>query len=154
MKIKIDLDDSVIEDEIIIRCSDINEDIKKIKNYITSLNSKNIKLSFYKKETEYFLTLDDILFFETTDNCICAHTNEDMFETKYKLYELENILPKNFLRISKSTIININYIYSIEKNITSSSVVKFNKSYKQVYVSRMYFKVLKERMEEMRFYEK
>lgn len=154
MKIKIDIDENIKEEEIVIKCSDINDNIKKIKNYITSLNNKSLKLTFYKKETEYFLPLSDILFFETTDTCICAHTNDDIFETKYKLYELENILPNNFLRISKSTIININYVYSIEKNITSSSVVKFNKSYKQVYVSRMYFKTLRERMEEMRFYEK
>lgn len=154
MKIKIDIDDNMSEDEIIIKCSDINDDIRQIKNYITSLNSRNLKFTFYKGDTEYFLFLNNILFFETTGNCICAHTKEDVFETKYRLYELENILPSNFLRISKSTIININHVYSIEKNITSSSVVKFNESYKQVFVSRMYFKILKRRMEEIRFYEK
>lgn len=152
MVIRINIDNNINEDEVIINCKDINSDIKQIQSYITSLNSKN-KFSFYKKDVEYFLSINDILFFETTDNSICAHTVDDVFETKYKLYELENILPNNFIRISKSSIININHIYSIEKNITSSSVVKFNKSYKQVYVSRMYFKSLRERMEEKRFYE-
>jgi len=154
MKIKIDIDNSLNEEEIIIKCPHITGNIRQIENFISSLNSNDYKFIFYKKDTEYYLSLDDILFFETADNGICAHTIDDVFETKYKLYELENILPDHFLRISKSTIINIHYVYAIEKNITSSSVVKFSKSYKQVYVSRMYFRKLKERMEEKRFYER
>lgn len=153
MIIRINIDTNIKEDEVIINCRDINTNIKQLQSYITSLNSRNNKFIFYKKDVEYFLSINDILFFETTDNSICAHTVDDVFETKYKLYELENILPSNFIRCSKSSIINVNHIYSIEKNITSSSVVKFNKSYKQVYVSRMYFKDLRQRMEEKRFYE-
>lgn len=72
---------------------------------------------------------------------------------KYRLYELEEILPKYFVRVSKSTILNVNQVYSIDKNITSSSIIKFSKSYKQVYVSRNYYKILKQRLEERRNYE-
>lgn len=154
MLVRINIDNNIKEDEVIINCKDITTNIKQIQSYITSLNTNNYKFSFCKKDVEYFLSINDILFFETTDNGICAHTIDDVFDTKYKLYELENILPSNFIRISKSSIININHIYSIEKNITSSSTVKFLKSYKQVYVSRMYFKNLKQKMEEKRFYEK
>lgn len=154
MKIKIDIDENLKENEIIIKCYDIDDNIKKIKDYIASVESKTFKLSFYKKDTEYFLNINNILFFETNENSISAHTDDDVFEIKYKLYELENILPNNFFRISKSTIINTNHVYSIEKNITSSSIIKFNKSFKQVYASRMYYKKLKEKMEEKRIYEK
>lgn len=148
MRIRIDIDNNIDENEVIIKCKDIDDNIKQIQSYINSLNSKNAKFIFYKDDTEYFLPINDILFFETTLNSICAHTSDDVFETKYKLYELEEMLPSNFIRISKSSIININHIYSITKNITSSSVINFKKSYKQVYVSRMYFKSLKEKMEE------
>ena len=61
-----------------------------------------------------------------------------------KLYELENILPNSFLRISKSTIVNIQKIYSLSHSV-SSHLITFQNSHKQVYVSRMYYKVLKER---------
>lgn len=50
------------------------------------------------------------------------------------------------------TFLNVNQVYSINKNITSSSIVQFYKSYKQVYVSRNYYKVLKQRLEERRSY--
>jgi len=70
------------------------------------------------------------------------------------LYELEEMLPNNFVRVSKSTILNVNQIYSINRNLTSSSLVQFYKSYKQVYVSRNYNKILKQRLEERRNYER
>lgn len=150
MKIKIEIDNNIDNDEIIIKCPKLDENIQKLQNYISNIN--NNKFYFYKNDTEYFLSLQDILFFETDSNCISAHTKDDNYETRNKLYELENLLPSNFMRISKSTIINIRQIFSIEKNITSSSIIKFKNSYKQAYVSRMYYKELKKKMEE-NFYE-
>ncbi|MDD3452906.1 MAG: LytTR family DNA-binding domain-containing protein [Bacilli bacterium] len=146
MKVLIEEDNQIVDDEIIIKCNKKNYIINKIENYIKNMNKNN--LIFYKNETQYFFDINDILFFETIDNSISAHTINDIYIVKYKLYELENILPINFIRISKSAIVNINHIYAIDKNITSSSLIKFNKSYKQVYVSRLYNKSLKERLKE------
>jgi DNA-binding LytR/AlgR family response regulator len=146
MKITVETDNQIRVDEIIIRCKEKNNLVRKIEKYIENLNDINIL--FYQKEQEYYLNLNEIIFFETDANSISAHTVSDMYYVKYKLYELEKILPKNFIRVSKSTIVNINHIYSINKKITSSSVIEFNKTYKKVFVSRFYFKNLKERLKE------
>ena len=99
---------------------------------------------------EYYLSPESVLFFETSGNIINAHTQSDLYQVKNRLYELEEILPHSFIRVSKSTILNVSHIYSLEKNITSSSIVRFNGSHKQVYVSRNYYKVLKQRIDETR----
>ena len=96
------------------------------------------------------MPVDNILFFETSENRISAHTNNETYYVKYRLYELEEKLPKNFLRISKSTIVNINQIFGITHTITSPNIIQFYNSHKQVYVSRFYFKNLKSRLEERR----
>lgn len=54
------------------------------------------------------------------------------------------------MRVSKSTILNLNHIYSITKNLTASSIVEFINTHKQVYISRYYYKPLKCRLEEKR----
>ncbi len=146
MKVTIELIDDLTTDEVLIRCKKRNYKIDKLVSYIRQLDKINI--SFYKDDMEYFIDVNDILFFETTENSISAHTMNEIYKVKYKLYELEERLPYNFVRISKSTIVNINYIYAIEKNITSSSLIKFQGTHKQVYVSRLYNKVLKEHMKE------
>lgn len=146
MKVTVVLDGNIKSDEIKIICKEENDLIEKIEKYIDTLT--NIKLPFYKSGQEYYLNLNEIIFFETYDNSISAHTVSDMYYVKYKLYELENLLPNNFIRVSKSTIVNINHIYSIDRNITSSSVIEFNKTYKKAFVSRFYYKILKERLKE------
>lgn len=147
MKIRIEIDETAEEDEVIVKCRELNDNIRRIQQAVAEISSRN-EIEFFKNGTEYFFPADSILFFETAGNLIDAHTADDVFQVKFKLYELENILPGYFVRVSKSTILNIRHIYSIEKNITSSSLVRFSKTHKQVYVSRNYYKILKQRLSE------
>lgn len=149
MNIKIDVNEN-FEEEIIIRCKKISPLVQDVQNAILDITSSCKTLLVYKDESEYYLPVDNILFFETSENRISAHTNNDIYYVKYRLYELEEKLPKYFLRISKSTIVNINQIFGITRTITSPNIIQFYNSHKQVYVSRFYFKNLKSRLEERR----
>ena len=154
MRIKIDLIDNLEHTEVIIRCKKIDDDILKLEELVKNLKKSKTLLSFYKDNKEYYLSLDNILFFETDGNFIYAHTKDDSYLVKNKLYELEQILPNNFLRVSKSTILNINQILSITRNFPSTNLVEFSKSHKVVYVSRFYYKLLDMKLQERRNYEK
>ena len=123
MKITVDVDKNYIENEVVIKCSEINEEIINLQKIITTRNSKNSKIELYKNNVEFYESLENILFFETESDVIKAHTRNNIFETKSRLYELENILPYYFCRISKSAIVNVKEIYSITKNITASSKI-------------------------------
>ena len=125
MKVRIDIQSNLEEDEIIIRCASINETVLQIQNLISNFGTDERSLTLLKGDTEYFIPQEQILFFETESKMIIAHTAEKMYETQYKLYELEEILPRYFMRISKSTIVNLNQIYSITRNLTASSKVEF-----------------------------
>lgn len=103
MKVRIEIDDSLNEDEIVIRTKEYTEELQQL---ISNFKSKP-SIQFFKQDTEYYLDLDAILLFESDNGRVYAHTANDMFSTTQKLYELENILPNSFLRISKSTIVNI-----------------------------------------------
>lgn len=149
MKVRVDIDENN-QSEVIIKAPKIDGTITKIQNAIMDVISESRRLEFYKEETDYYLSLDQILFFETSDGSISAHTANDVYQTRYRLYELEELLPGYFMRVSKSTILNINHIYSITRNLTASSLVDFDKTHKKVYVSRSYYKALKCRLEEKR----
>ena len=154
MKIRIELEEDISEDEIIIKCTSVDKKIQEIQQAISNIIKSDVKISFFKENKEYYLQLNEILFFETNENHVDAHTRDDVYTTKYRLYELEEILPYNFSRVSKSTILNINNILSISRNLASSNLVQFYKSHKQVYVSRYYFKDLHKKLSERRNYEK
>lgn len=150
MKVKIEIDEGLQEEEVVIRCRKMDENIIRIQSAVMEGTQGKMHIVLKSKETEYYMPLQDILFFETENKIIFAHTRENMFETDYKLYELEELLPGSFMRISKSSIVNLYHIYSITRNLTASSVVEFVNSHKQMYVSRNYYKPLVERLAEKR----
>jgi DNA-binding LytR/AlgR family response regulator len=150
MKIRIEVDDKIAQEEVIVRCRQLNSEVIRLQKLLEQSMTNTNQFVFFKGETEYYLPSEEILFFETDGGVIHAHTVDDVFETKYKLYELEELLPRGFLRISKSAIVNTDKIYSIHRNLTSSSLIAFQHTHKQIYVSRSYYKLLKDKLEEKR----
>lgn len=150
MKVKIEIDPNLPEEEVVIRCRQMGDDLIKLQSLITDSSLGDRCIALRQGETVYYVSLDKILFFETEGKVIQAHTGNNIFETDYKLYMLEESLPGFFMRTSKSTIINLNHIYSITRNLTASSLVEFADSKKKVYVSRNYYKALIERLNEKR----
>lgn len=148
MKVRIELDPQMDEPEMIIRAPRLTEDVARLQQLI--LEQKMTPLIFYKDRSEYFVDVSEILFFETDGEKIYGHTREEAYEVRQKLYELEEILPVAFCRVSKSTIVNTKQIYSIEKSFSGTSTVNFYQTHKQVHVSRHYYQLLKERLKEMR----
>jgi len=146
LKIRIELIENLTEDEVVIRCGQVDHTIQKIHKYLLEQSLLSTKITFYKQNQEFYFPLEDILFFETEGEHIYAHTVDDAYRIKYRLYELEEILPRYFVRAAKATIVNILQMHSIKRNITASSLVQFLNSHKQVYVSRHYYSELRQRL--------
>ena len=141
MKITI-LDPSVVEeDEIIVKCRFLDEDITLLLN---QLKKKKKKMNFYRDNKIVLVDKKEILFFESVDDKVFAYTLEDVFETKLKLYELEQILPaKNFFRANKAVIVNLNKIKSLSPAFGGRFEAVLKNGYK-VIISRSYVPKLKE----------
>ena len=63
MKVRIELDPSMDEPEILIRAPRLTQELAQLQESI--LKQKLVPLAFYKDRSEYFLDLANILFFET-----------------------------------------------------------------------------------------
>ena len=145
-KVKIEIDEQLNDCEVVIRCREADESVIKLQKLISAASNTGEQISFFKDDTEFFLPLENVLFFETDGGIIRAHTAEDEFDVEFKLYELEEKLPRSFMRVSKSTILNTRMVYSITRNLTGASKVEFRGSHKIVYCSRNYYKSLKDSM--------
>lgn len=150
MRVKIETVSGLQETEVTIRCEQLDESIVMLQNHIVEQGNGRRCLPLSRGDTEYYIPIEKIYFFETEGKDIFAHTAEQLFECPYKLYELEELLPGGFMRISKSTIANLDYIYSITRNLTASSQAEFQGSNKSVLISRSYYKAVRERLRERR----
>ena len=149
LKIRIEMSEGV-QEEVVIRCREITPEIIRLQQLLSGDSDRSNQFLLYKGDTEYYLNVNDIIFFETEGNAVMAHTRDDVYETRRKLYELEELSGGRFQRISKSAIVNVDKVYSIKRNVTSSSAIEFQGTHKQIYVSRAYYKVLREKLEEKR----
>lgn len=146
MKIRIDVVKDLAEDEVIIRCSKPGEAIARIQHFVMEQAAGVPDIVFYRDNTEYYFPLSEVLFFETEGDLVYAHTQEQSYRVKLRLYELEQSLPGAFVRASKSAILNTGRVHSITRNLASSSLVEFAGTHKRLYVSRRYYSALKERL--------
>ncbi len=151
MKLRVELIDECDEQEIIVRCHAGNAKLQLLERAMETLLDADSEMILTLGGTEHYVPKRDILFFETADGKVAAHTADKMFYTSYRLLELEAILPPSFVRASKSCIINASAVASLAHNLTGASLVAFRGTEKAVYASRAYYKILREKIHEIRF---
>lgn len=142
MKITILEKQSGEEDEIVVKCDYLDENITRLLNQFKT--GGKTKLNFYKDSKIVLLEQDEILYFESVDDKVFAYTKDDVFETKSKLYQLEEELPANiFFRANKAVIVNIDKIDSLSPAFGGRFEAVLENGYK-VIISRNYVNTLKE----------
>ena len=148
MKFRIEISEALGEEELVLYCRELNESTLELQRRLAGLAGATGTLAVSREDVDYYLSHDEILFFETDENRVAVHTDRQIYYTKQKLYELEESLPSTFLRVSKSTILNTAKIRSIRKNLAGASEVQFAHSLKSAYVSRNYYRLLMDKMAE------
>lgn len=130
------------EDEIIVKCDYLDENVTRLLNQLKT--GSKTKMNFYKDSKIVLLDQNEILYFESVDDKVFAYTKEDVFETKSKLYMLEEELPASiFFRASKAVIVNIDKIDSLSPAFGGRFEAVLQNGYK-VIISRNYLNTLKE----------
>ena len=84
MKIQIEIDENLMEEEVIIRCAGLNDIVQEVQKAVSEAASGTQTAVFSKGEQEYYFPLSKVLFFETDGNTINVHTADDIYETRYR----------------------------------------------------------------------
>ena len=129
------------EDEIIVKCDYLDESLTKL---INQFKTGKGKMNFYNDSKIVFVDPRDILYFESVDDNVFAYTKNEVYETKSRLYQLENELPSDtFFRASKAVIVNVDKIDSLLPVFGGRFEAVLQNGYKVV-ISRNYLNTLKE----------
>lgn len=129
------------EDELIVRCDYLDESLTKL---INQFKTGKGKMNFYKDSKIVFVEPEEVLYFESVDDTVFAYTKDNVYETKSKLYQLEEELPAStFFRANKAVIVNLDKIDSLAPVFGGRFEAVLENGYKVV-VSRNYLSTLKE----------
>ena len=131
------------EEEIMIRCHEINEEVLSL---LHRLKLSQEKLAVTRQDEIHKIALQDVFYFETVDNKSFLYCESQVYETKLKLYEFEDITQgSKFFRASKSTVINAMKISYVKPSISGRFEVCMENGEK-LSVSRQYVAELKKKI--------
>ncbi|MDE6905405.1 MAG: LytTR family transcriptional regulator DNA-binding domain-containing protein [Lachnospiraceae bacterium] len=131
------------EDEVIVKCREIDEDFMELLNL---LRQGGRKINGYKDGNIYPIDVKDIYYFEAVDQKVFAYSKRDVFEIKSRLYELEASLPANkFLRTAKSMIVNLSQVKHLSPAFSGRFEAEL-KNGEKVIISRQYVSELKRKL--------
>lgn len=134
----------VAETEVIIRGDVASPEVAGI---LQQLGKKNIgKLFLYLEDEQFIVDAGEIVFLETSGSRVSVYTQNQIYESKLKLYELKEMLGASpFAQINKSVIVNIDCIKSIQAEFSGNYRVKLKYRREVLTISRKYFKEFKDR---------
>ena len=131
------------EDEIIIRCKKMDEGLLKM---IYALKTGRDKITVSKDDKLFQIQPMSVYYFEAVDNRTFAYLEKDVYETKFRLYELEErLVGTDFFRATKSTIINLSKVESLSPAFSGRFEVCMKNGEKLI-VSRQYVPLLKKKL--------
>ena len=131
------------EDELIIRCRHMDDSLLKL---IYAIKAGKEKLTAMKGDQFFQIEPKEVYYFETVDNKVFIYLEKGVFETKYRLYELEERYREtDFLRISKSFIMNLSKVQHLSPAFNGRFEATMKNGEKLV-ISRQYVPALKEKL--------
>ncbi|CAH0345992.1 LytTR family DNA-binding domain-containing protein [Bacillus sp. CECT 9360] len=143
MQIKLIIDEKYTETEVHIHANNYSDQVEQLMKYLKSTGTDVI--DGYLQQEIYMLKIEDIYFVYSEGAKVYFQTDEHEYESKRKLYELEALLEKSFVRVNKSTLVNMSKISSMKVEKTGMmQLVMDNEA--TAHVSRMYLKGLKKRL--------
>lgn len=143
MKITIDIDETIRETEIKIGCNQLTAEIE---NIIATLRILNQQMVVVKEDETFLLDVNKISYIETLERKTFVYTEEAVYESKLKLYEMEErLMHSGFFRVSKSCLVHLRFIKSLKNDVARKLRLTLENG-EQILVSRQYAEEIKKRL--------
>jgi DNA-binding LytR/AlgR family response regulator len=143
VKISININENFSDTEIVINSGALTPEIERI---IATLRILDQQITVIKNDESYILDVAKIVYIESVDRKTFVYTQDDCFESKLKLYEVEEQLCQGgFLRISKSSLVQLKFIRSLKAELNRKIRLTLENG-EQIIVSRQYADELKHRL--------
>lgn len=139
MKIKIQISPDIEEAYAVIYANAMTEEIQQLAD---KLNSSQNVITAIDKEQIVVLEPKDIYMLRMENEQLIVYCEKKEYLSTKRLYEMEKLLGSSFMRISKSTIINLKKISRVEPSFNGTMLIILKNGNKD-YISRKYLPELK-----------
>lgn len=130
------------DEEVIVYAHEKTKLIESIENLV---NENDFELIGFIDKEAVKIDISDVYCFTVENNKIYAVCEDKKYLLKSRLYQIEEKLSENFIKINQSCIANIRKIRKFDASFTGTLTVIFKNGYKD-FVSRRNVKNVKERL--------
>ena len=135
MKVSIELSAEYKEPFAVIHTDKVTDEITRIIDMFS--NNETPVTALQNEEEIVVLKPDEIYMVRIEGGDTVIYGEKQKYRSRKRLYELSDLLGKKFMQISKTTLINLSYIDSIEPGFSGTMLLKLKNGNKD-YVSRKY----------------
>ena len=135
MKVNIDISSEYKEPFAVIHTDKVTDEIQRMIDVFS--NSETPVTALQNEEDIVVLQPKDIYMVRVEDGDTIIYGARQKYRSRKRLYELGQHLGKQFMQISKTTLINLSYMDSIEPGFSGTLLLKLKNGDKD-YVSRKY----------------
>ena len=135
MKVSIDLSAEYKEPYAVIHTDKVTDEITRIIDIFS--NNDTPVTALQNEEEIVVLKPDEIFMVRIEGGDTVIYGEKQKYRSRKRLYELAEILGKKFMQISKTTLVNLSCIDSIEPGFSGTMLLKLKNGNKD-YVSRKY----------------
>ena len=142
MKIVIEEPQDGEEEQLIIKCHQMSAELLRA---LALLKAQDTLIAYDGNEIHRIEAVD-VYYIEVVDNKTFLYCQDKIYDLKQKLYELEETLTSgDFLRVSKSVILNLSKIKILSPALSGRFEAALNNG-ERVIISRQYVNDLKKRL--------
>ena len=136
MKVNLFISRDINQPHADIHTNKLTDNISKAMNILENDNSNEI-LAVKKGSDIAFLQFSDIYMLRVENKKVTAYTQNNDYSIKKPLYQIEELLNNNFIRISKTTIVNLRKIERVAPSLKGMMFIQLKNGLKDN-ISRKY----------------
>ena len=124
MKVKFQADPSLEDEiEVEVRASDENGAVKRLINYVNKFGKRDRNL-LPVKTSDRIVTVkrDELIKVEVQGTRLTYYTVSEVVKTTGRLYQILENLNDDFVQVSRHSVINLNYLESLESGFAGNMV--------------------------------
>lgn len=137
MKVKLNISKGNKETYAEIFSSSITPEVEKAVNFIEKLGEKKDILPLILGEKTILVKTSEIFMARVEDNSTVVYTEKEKYICKKRLYEILENLQGDFMRISKTTVINLKKAKCVEPYFSGTFYITLTNGLTD-YISRKY----------------
>lgn len=141
MKVEIKISTEATEPYAVIHANEITSEIRRIASVIED-SADNSIITVTDNERMFVLRPEEVYMVRVENEKTVVYTKVKKYNSNKRLYEFETLLGNGFMRVSKSVLVNLQYLDCVEPSFGGIMLLVLKNGCKD-YISRKYLPVFK-----------